>query len=240
MPEISNYLKAFAWSICVLSLSFTQAQIRSSNAGTYITIDVTPGKYHFVHIPFTAAPDEGVLTPSALFAGVSNVPVGTTIVFYDNTNQLFQSNSETLFAFGWFPNVADLSFKSFWLLMPASADPAVPIHLSGSVPSSDTRPSFSKFIQEPQPGQSQASNYIGNDYPVEQLWVNSDLAAKARIGDTLFQYDASVGGFYGSTTRFSFGWFPNDLVLTPGHSYLYYSTGAGALTWDEIKPYAWP
>ena len=239
MKKIINNLKVLLLALGLLGLSSVHGQIVSSNVATYITVDITPGKYHLVSIPFTSSAQGGPLTPSVLFAGQTNLPVGTTLEFYDNTNQVFITNSQALLPFGWFPDDKVLNFTTFWLFVPDVGSGNFQLLLTGIVPSAETRPNFSKLIQQPQSGNPFGFNYIGYDYPVPILWTDTDLAAKGSVGDTIYQYDPNVG-YFGSASRLPFGWFPSDLQLLPGRAYLYANGSAGTLTWDEVKPYSWP
>ena len=144
-----------------------------------------------------------------------------------------------MFPFGWFPDTADLSLKSFWLYVPDEGQGAFSLHLHGSTPSLETLGQSTQYMQEPQGENPVSNNLMAYIYPVSRVWTNTSLAANSSVGDTLTQFDPELG-YYDSTTLFPFGWFPADHVLIPGHAYFFSVASPGSLTWTEAKPYAWP
>jgi len=199
-----------------------------------IRVDIFPGKWHLLSIPFTNPDGSGVTTVLDLFGDAALYPTSTRINFFDNATQGFNPVSEGRFFFGWNPGTLNLERRPFWLFVPDVGQPRpFSLYFTGNVPDGDQVPTVTQSIYSTGNG----NNFISYNYPVVFDFLSSSLADAAQVGDSIVFWDPELG--YTTTTgRFFFGWSPNLFNMIPGYAYFYRSSID--LTWQETKPYSWP
>jgi hypothetical protein len=206
----------------------------SQNAAGFIRLDVEDSSLYQITVPLVTLGSP--LLPESVFG---NLPDGSTIIFWDDTEQAYKQGAanETKLLGSWTPNTNDLYQKSFWLYVGETSSPSSFTSLIyGRVPDGQTMPTQNVTLVSD--ANTNIVNLIGYAYPVDINWTNSTLAQSAANSSYLLLPDEQQPGFI-KITKDGGNWSPN-VVIQAGKSFWYYAAPGSSNTWQETKPYDYP
>lgn len=224
-------MKKFAWILVAMLIASTafSAEVLSKNAVGFVKIDVTGGEYQALTVPFTDGSENVKIawTNTSLAKGAKD---GDMVYFWDNdtgwTGYLYSEKR------GWNKNVLNKTLDPGQMIFYRP-------EVDGTITISGEVPADLEFPVGVLPGGCYSA--VGNPYPVEVAWTNTELALAAKDGDMVYFWDNETGwtGYLYSEKR---GWNKNvqNKVLKPGQGVFYRAESGDAKSVQFNRPYKWP
>ena len=210
------------------------AEVLSANAVGYIKRTVPAnGGLEVISYALNPMPYSGItwFTNTSVAA---EMPNGSWTYFWNPTTQRWIGSQKS--GKGVWGSVAAaqqiLPGEMFFLKTPAGA-PAQEVTITGEVPDDAT-------LERAVIG-GNAIAALGNPYPVDVAFTNTDVAKKAANGSAAFFWNPTTGRWNGSLKSGKGIWdgpAPTKIVLA-GEGFFLKDFGAGSV-WTNVKPYTWP
>jgi len=224
-------------AMLVAPMSF--GQVLSANAVGYVKKTVDPGTLDLLRYDFLALDGSPTLVGDVFPA--DSTPANTRVFLWEATSQQF--SIETLVSdktgTAWSPGTGEIGpGDGFFVSIDGAEAAPVDLVMVGEVPGSNNNSDSASIPVV------EGLSLVGFPYPTTVAWTDTTLAQSAAPGDRLFTWD-SANQQYNIDTYVSDktgeAWSPGDKILEPGQGFFYARTiGAGAVSWDEFKPYSWP
>jgi hypothetical protein len=184
--------------------------VPSKNIVGYVKVDLVANQFSLLSNPFNQV-DGSAPTVGKVLG--TQVPNNTTV--YTWTGAAYGQSIK--FPFGWSDaNLPMPPGAGWWVKAPAAAT----VLIMGEVPDA------ASAVTNVQAG----NNLLGYPYPVEKTLKTSGLAT-APNNTTAFFWNGTA---YVQSTRFPFGWTPDE---TMGLAEGFWLIGQAGFTWTEAKPY---
>jgi len=207
-------------------------EVLSANAVGYIK-KTLPANGKFVMV---AVPLNSMTEASNVFGRTSiaqEAPVNAVVYFWDEVNQRWASGNKTSKGWGSVQsNRVVLAGEGFFLQGPPLTNYNVDVTITGEVPENNDR---ARAI----PGAA-ALGTVGNPFPVDFKFGESDLAKNATTNSVVYFWD-ETNQRWASGNKTSKGWgsVQSNRVVLAGEGF-FLQEAAGVTIWTNTRPYTWP
>lgn len=202
----------------------------SSSAVGVIKKTLPAGKRLLMSIPLDQDSDEGEGFIFSSVPAISNLPNGTSVGFWDVTNQVWVTQTKTARS-GWGTqkNRRILAGEAFFLTSSSSSN--IELVVSGEVPSDSA-------IAQALPNSARVLG--ANPYPVPTVLTNFTFASQVANGSSVGFWDVETQTWITQSKTARSGWgTQKNREVTPGEGFFVQSANS-AVTWTETRPYTWP
>lgn len=216
----------------VASVIAASAQVLSANAVGYIKKTLPAGgKLIALSAPLNSMTDTNIVFGDTSIA--AEAPVGSVVYFWDEVLQVWSGGSKS--GKGWSggeSNRVIVPGEAFFLKGDPAAVSDVEVTITGEVPD-DAQ--LSRAIVG-----GAALGTVGNPYPVDFVFGESDVAINAAVGSVVYFWDEALQVWSGGA-KSGKGWSGGESnhVVLAAEGFFLKDAGAGT-SWDENKPYTWP
>lgn len=207
-------------------------EVLSDNAVGYIKKTLPAnGKLVMVAIPLNSMTETDIVFGRTSIA--QEAPQGSVVYFWDAGLQLWAPGNKGIK--GWAAgqsNTVIAPGEGFFLKGPATTNYDVDVTITGEVPENNT-------LARALPG-SGALGTVGNPYPVDFKFGESDLAKNATQGSVVYFWD-ELNQLWAPGNKGIKGWAAgqSNQVVLAGEGF-FFKEAAGITVWTNIRPYTWP
>lgn len=226
---------AIAGALAVSVLAASAQEVLSANTIGYIKKELPPGgKLINLTVPLFSMTEGSNVFGRTSFA--QEAPNGSFVYFWDITNQVWSGGGKStkgVWASGQ-SNYVIKAGEGFFLKSPTGSITATEITIAGEVPALATQ---TRSV-------AGAANLgtVGNPYPADFKFGESDLAKNAANGSFVYFWDVSnqvwSGGGKSSKGVWASG--QSNYVVKATEGFFLKTSNATSWVWTNAKPYTWP
>ncbi len=223
---------AIAGALAASVIAASAQEVLSANAVGYIKKTLPAGgKLVAVSMPLDSMTEANNVFGRTSLA--QEMPVGSIVYFWDETLQGWGGGIKS--GKGWSVGDSNKVIKpgeGFFIKGNPAAVADVEVTITGEVPADTT---MTRALLG-----GNALGTVGNPYPVDFKFGDSQLAQDAPVGSIVYFWDMALQG-WGGGIKSGKGWSVGDSnrVVQAGEGFFLRQVGAAG-SWEAAKPYTWP
>ena len=226
---------AIAGALAVSVLAASAQEVLSANTIGYIKKSLPPGgKLINLTVPLFSMTEGSNVFGRTSFA--QEAPNGSMVYFWNDTIQGWVGGGKSTKG-AWAPGQSNYVIKAgegFFLQSPTNSVTATEITIAGEVPAlgSQTRAIAGSYNL----------GTVGNPFPADFKFGESDLAKNAANGSMVYFWTESVQGWVGGGKSSKGAWAPgqSNYVVKATEGFFLKTSNATSWVWTNAKPYTWP
>jgi hypothetical protein len=226
---------AIAGALAVSVLAASAQEVLSANTIGYIKKQLPPGgKMISLTVPLFSMTEGSNVFGRTSFA--QEAPNGSGVYFWNESLQTWGGGTKSTKG-TWAPAQSNYVIKAgegFFLKSPTNSVVATEITIAGEVPAlaSQTRSVAG----------AASLGTVGNPYPADFKFGDSDLAKNANNGSGVYFWNESLQTWGGGTKSTKGTWAPaqSNYIVKATEGFFLKTSNATSWVWTNAKPYTWP